>query len=82
VPAFPLAAQTQAVSVEAVGHDATREIMVANLYLDYRLSRRSSVYSTIIYRKDQFDSNVFFQDDVQSLGMAIGIRFVFDPIDF
>lgn len=82
VPAFPLAAQTQAVRIESVGSDASMDVMVATLRLDYALTRRSTLYSTMVYREETFDGEALFARDLERFAIAIGIQYAFDPFDF
>jgi hypothetical protein len=79
-PAFPQVARTQYVNAELVGSDFGLDVIVASLQLNYDLSPRSAIYSTILYRDEQSSGEVFLERDMQRFGIAVGIRYVFDPI--
>lgn len=78
---FPQVAQSQYVNATLVGSDFGLDVIVASLQLNYDLTPRSAIYSTILYRDEQSNGEVFLERDMQRLGIAVGIRYVFDSID-
>jgi hypothetical protein len=78
---YPQVAQTQYVNATLVGSDFGLDVIVASLQFNYDLTPRSAIYSTILYRDEQSNGEVFLERDMQRLGIAVGIRYVFDSID-
>lgn len=78
---YPQVAQTQYVNATLVGSDFGLDVIIASLQLNYDLTPRSAIYSTILYRDEQSNGEVFLERDMQRLGIAVGIRYVFDSID-
>jgi hypothetical protein len=84
IPAPPLtiAARTIGVSAQLTDTDSGLDLFVGSLQVTYELTPRSAVYTTLIYRDEQSDGQVFLERDMQRFSIAVGINYVFDPIDF
>jgi hypothetical protein len=81
VPPLVVAARTVGVGAQLTDTDTGLDVFITSLQLNYDLSPRASVYTTLFYRDEQSDGEVFLERDMQRFSITVGLRYVFDPID-
>lgn len=78
----PIAATTQALRAEEVDSDAGIDYYRFNLRLTYALTRRSSLYTDLIWQEQRETGDILLVGKTKRFSVAVGINYFFDPIRF